>query len=444
MHGVTCLLVPDFSMFDFEASFREDFGQLLAALHEREKLARRKEGGWEAFLCEAASAVPYYARYFSGHTPTTIEEFPLVTRSMLSSNVDDFLNRGFSRQNLIWMTTSGTSGQPLAVARDGTSIYAMHYDIFSQIWTELNLASNLLVAGRCAVAVVNDNPTLSPAETINPALGLASVHHLILGRGEASDREVVSRLEELRPILLSGRPRALHHLLELGGAACAKCGILAIFCSGDNLTPSDQNQLSNGFAAPVHNGYASQEGGLIALERTPGPTALTTSPGVRVEVLASNNQLASEGDGELVVSSCANWAMPIIRYRSGDHGLVRRSHAANGKGCEISRLDGRVSVHFVVGCHRHNPSVLNSDLEMHSTQFQVTQTCALTFRVALVPRNPAIQTEIVNHVRLAFQRHFGAVDVSVELVDQIGRPGEKVQRYVVKQADNSNEQACSQ
>lgn len=409
--------------------FREAFGELLTAIDERNKLVLRDTVEWDEFLREIAGSVPFYSRHFASRQPNTLEDFPIVTRAMIAENPHDFLNERFSGDTLVWSTTSGTSGHPLAVARDSTSVYAMFYDTFARIWAALELPSIDAAAGRCLIAIVNDNPERPALDTINPALGMASVRRVILGRGEASDAEVMATLETLRPVLLCGRPRALLHLLGIGGARCSELGTSALFCSGDNLTPAYREQLATGFGARVANGYASQEGGLIAIEQPALPDVLAVDRNVRLEVLTSDNGLAAQGEGEFVLSSRGNWAMPIIRYRTGDHGILCTDD--NGRGV-IRRLHGRVSVHFVVGGRRFNPSILNTELEACAQQFRVAQAVDGSFEVAIIARDPASVTGIEDRIRATLFRQFGATEVLVKLADRIGEPGEKVQRYVVE------------
>lgn len=417
------------------SGFRQAFGQLLTALDEHSRLVRRDDLAWDAFLCMVAEQVPFYARHFGAHRPTAVGDFPVVSRAMLAADPKDFTNVQFATDTLVTATTSGTSGRALAIARDPTSAYAMHYAIFGRIWAALDLPPVAGMAGRCAVAVVNDNPTRPTLRMINPALGLASVDQFILGHGAAADRAVMASLATLRPVLLCGRPRALLHLLEAGGTACLRLGVARLFCSGDNLSPAVRETLADGFGAHVANGYASQEAGLIAMERAGQAGVLVADRGIRLELLDGEGAPSDDGEGELLVTSRANWAMPIVRYRTGDHGRLRASAAAEPGGGELTALHGRISVHFTVDGQRYNPSILNGVLERWSLHYQVVQTASGGFRVTMVPRRDTEPGAAVHRVKAAFGELLNTTAVVVDLVDRIGTIGEKSQRYVVETRD---------
>lgn len=414
----------------------DDLSQLLAATQLKHRLAARRQGtqgSVERFLVHALLTVPAYRKLAAAGLPPCLASFPLLDRQTVAQRHCEFISGAFEADELVGVTTSGTSGVPLRVMRDGVDLYAMWYDVFRVLHESLEQLRGALAPGTCFAVTVNDNPDREPNLTVNPSLNLAYVRRIIIGRGAGSDAEQAALALADRPALLCGRPRSLLGLAELLNGLGRTLRPAAVFSSGDNLYESERKQIEHAFNARLFNGYASQEMGLIALECERSGHLHVATERVVVEVLEEGAATPQpEGDGEFVVTCTDNWAMPLVRYRTGDLGSVTLGRCACGfSGQSLTRLDGRVSVNFVVNGRKFNPSVLNPGLEaLPIRQFQIAQDAAGQVSVLWVaegtPDTEAVQQSITQLVGDLL----GLVPTRVTEVDVIGRPGEKVQRYL--------------
>jgi phenylacetate-CoA ligase len=415
----------------------ENLAELLDAISQQYELQHRRAGTpsevLSRFLTHAISTTPFY-QALALNEQSAIGNFPLIDRGLVSSKAKSFLSLKFDRSQISITTTSGTSGTPLTVYRDEISSFAAFYDVFRSIGYGILESRYHPSAGSCFAIVVNDNPDRSPLTTVNPAINFSFVRRIVLGKGEESDREqtIVSHTEQ--PPLVCGRPRSLLNYAEVLKRLELSIRPQAVFSSGDNLYENERQTISAAFGCKVYNGYASQECGLIALECECGEGLHFVGGRVFVEVINSNDPttISDTGEGELVVTNCDNWAMPLIRYRTGDVGVVERGPCACGKSGPILRkLDGRRSVYFEVDNRKINPSILNPFFEaLPIRQFQVEQSAVNEFNVRWIADGLVNEELVSKHISTFFHQCIGVFPATIQVAMSIGRSGEKVQRYV--------------
>lgn len=381
----------------------------------------------DEFLTHAVVSVPAYRELDS----PVLSAFPVVDRAALSRGGRAYWSSVFEPDSLVVRTTSGTTGVPLSVPRDPASDYQFVYGTYRLVFDRIAELTEPQ-SDRCAVIQVNDNPTRREHSLLNPELRYAPMHHVVIGRAEAADRDTVRRIADEGPQLIGGRPRGLLALADLGARSGVALRPQAVLSTGDNLHSDDRARLESAFQAPVYNGYASQEGGLLALE-CPHRIGMVTYTHVRAEVALpgadGRDECRPTGSGPIVISSAANWAMPIVRYQTGDHGeLVANTSCGCGPQV-LANLHGRESPYFEFGGRRVNPSLLNPCFEaLPVEQFRVTQTEAGDLDIEWVPRGSPDPAAVGKAIARAVDELGGPVP-SVRQVARIGAEGEKVQRY---------------
>ena len=196
-----------------------------------------------------------------------------------------------------------------------------------------------------------------------------------------------------------------------------------------------RRRLESWFSCLVHDAYASQEAGVVGIHcgSETGGIHLVRDAGI-VEVLAEDGKLLNEGSGEMVVTNLTNWAMPFLRYRTGDTiTLKSTAHCVCGQtGPMITELAGRDSVYVEFGGTRFNPSLLNPMFEaLPIQQFQVLQQLDETLYIRVVVSDVVSDyKQIEDRLKTGVQHEIGKVNIHLEFVSQISRAGEKVQRYV--------------
>jgi phenylacetate-CoA ligase len=96
----------------------------------------------------------------------------------------------------------------------------------------------------------------------------------------------------------------------------------AIITSAGTLYPFMREIIEKNFNTKVYNRYGSREVGNIACEE-PNIEGLVITDDVFIEIVDKNGNLCQDGvEGEIIVTSLVNYAMPLIRYKIGDRGIL--------------------------------------------------------------------------------------------------------------------------
>ncbi len=388
----------------------------------------------------AIQTVPFYQCWASKLKDVTnvFQYLPIVTKADIRKDSVAFCSTLFEPETLYWRATSGTSGEPLSICFDLGSLYGDIYDAYRDMAYFVRPLGKSLLAGKTAIVVVNDNPSHDPHTVINPELKSCLMHELVLGISDAEDEAIVKQLRGTNVPALSGRPRALLRLQELdeGIPRCSNTITpYSIITSGDNLHSDIRRHLESWFSCCVHNAYASQEGGILGIECEHYTGIHLFRNRALVEMISEEGELACKGSGEMVITNFTNWAMPFLRYRSGDTAtLVVQDCACGYSGPTITELSGRDSVYFLFDSYRFNPSLLNPIFEtLPVKQFQVVQEDLSGLLVKWIPisSNTNID-EVESLIATAFKEKLGSLEFKINAVGSIGQPGQKIQRYVCR------------
>lgn len=149
-------------------------------------------------------------------------------------------------------------------------------------------------------------------------------------------------LKRMSPKIIMGYSSALKHFADYMTAAklppFASRG--AVISTAETLFDSDKEKIEEAFGLPVFNRYGSREFGDIAQECEERRGMHICAENVYVELLA----VSGSGEGEIVITDLNNFAMPMIRYRTGDSASFSEIFCNCGRGLPmLDKVHGRVS-----------------------------------------------------------------------------------------------------
>lgn len=113
----------------------------------------------------------------------------------------------------------------------------------------------------------------------------------------------------------------------------------AIICSGEVLTDESRALIESTFGARVFNRYGSREFSVIGSECDRHEGLHVNAENLFVEVLC-DGEPAVDREGDIVVTDLRNFAMPMIRYRTGDVGVLTSRVCSCGRGLPLLQLTG--------------------------------------------------------------------------------------------------------
>jgi phenylacetate-CoA ligase len=315
---------------------------------ERQEAATRQLplDDWLPRHLAAAADLPAYRNW--PRPLNTLPDFPLICRDDLVDDVAAFVPPGADLSRVLHGTSSGSTGAALVVPDDPDELArGFHWmrELVGKHWEP--------EPPRLAVAQVVFQRQAFTYASVVPGFGEALMARLNL-HPDTWSAGCDQRNEFLRhadPQVISGSPTSLEVLLD--PALLAALRPLALFSGAMTLTATLRRDLEMAYDCPVLDVYGLHETRPIAVSDGGGPFVLAARR-VHVEVLNDDGAPVPDGEmGEIIVTCGENAYLPLVRYRTGDHGRLVTHH---GKPA-LADLEGREATVFVAASGAAVPSV---------------------------------------------------------------------------------------
>jgi phenylacetate-CoA ligase len=267
--------------------------------------------------------------------------------------------------------------------------------------------------------------------------------------GEAALVHYADVLARVRPRKLFGYASALHLLaryLQSHGHLAGPDRPRVVFTTAEPLYDFQRRTIEAAFGCPVAVEYGCRDAGLIANECPAGGLHIP-SEGITVEILPDERDRVA-GRGEIVVTNAFSFAMPIIRYRTGDVGSIATGACECGRNLpRLGVVEGRRTDFLITpeGRVMHALAAIYVLRELPGVrEFQVVQERANLVRVSLVPE-AGFTKDTSERAAAGLGRLLGhAVSVEVQIVAEIPAAVSGKHRYVIsKVADQPSEPLLS-
>jgi phenylacetate-CoA ligase len=327
-------------------------------------------------IIEAARLVPAY-RNLACASSSIWQDIPVLEKSLLRENLQEYINPRFDKQRLWLRPTSGTTGPAF------TTYYSSEFFVQMQL---VDICKIAWLAGiydsdfrsRPILCLSLHDKKYLPNRVWGPPDGSTglTVRPIFDESDPGSVSKIIALLEECQPSILTLKPNILQHLLERSTSELRSSikRVRAIVCSGAELTEELRLASNRELGIPTINAYGLSEIGFVGSE-CHLCCGFHVYPDVIVEVLR-DGQVSSSGVGDLLLSSGSNAAMPLLRYRTGDIGEVALENCECGRtGKRIVKLSGRRVPNFRLrDGTEFAPTALDALLTVFPLQeFQVTQ-----------------------------------------------------------------------
>ena len=378
-----------------------------------------------------AKHVPFYDerlepvfRNDGSYNPENWSKLPILTAAELRANQEAFHPAELPAQHGIAAryVSSGSTGKPTAFYRSALSEAGQnaaqyrHYQAF-----KLNPQKNMAMIRAFDRTLARSRP-LPADRTKIPwvadwfAGGAAGhIHSLTVFTPVAKQVEWLCGLGE---VYLNTFPSNALAIARYVAQNCEmKPQLLAILTAGEPLTEEVRRQCAERLGCSCIDLFSNAECGLIASDCPIGNVMHVQSELCRVEILDRNNKPARIGTwGRLIVTPLYNFAMPLIRFDTGD--LVReavpcrcgRNHLA------IERGTGRpTNMLYLPRKKWFRPELDTPTMDelLGHSRWQLVQTSASAFELNYAPKNLLILVD-KSRLRGILKKALGA-DVSIEI-----------------------------
>ena len=363
-----------------------------------------------------------------------LADFPLVHREDLVADVAAFVPRDADLDLLVHGSSSGSTGHALAIP-DHLEDVARTFTLLRRLVAEPGVDWRPDPDRLALAYLVRQRQAYTYAATIS-TFGEATMARVNLGDpGWPADAQLAFWARQ-RPQVITGDPAALAALLDAD--ARAVLAPLALVSGACELTSALRADLRAAYGCPVLDLYGLHETRPIAVSHDGGPHRVLDRR-VLVEVLDARGEPVTPGTrGEIVVTAGENPLLPLVRYRTGDHG---RLVEVEGRPA-IADLEGRPMVELLAADGRRVSSVDLTQLLQAAGAYGWTVRQHGDGRLAVVLAHPTADPAAVGVVEEQLVALLGQplTLTRVDTLTELG-PG-KPRRYISDAAERLNRPAA--
>lgn len=252
------------------------------------------------------------------NTYKDIEKLPIIDKEIVRNNFNDFLAVNYPNKKTFFVTTGGTSGTPMKYFQS-KNIYAKELAFINSFFLKNSMHVGIKKASFRGIDFVNlskkqfwlDNP-------VNNEIVFSAAHI-----NEKTIEIYVNKLNELKIKYLYGFPSSMLFLLY----NMKKKNIFldyplkGIYLISESFSQNDVDAIQNYFKCTVASYYGHSERLIFAISSQSKPFNYKVDRRYGLFELIDKNKIVitnNNNHGEIVGTSFDNYAMPLIRYKTGD------------------------------------------------------------------------------------------------------------------------------
>jgi len=271
--------------------------------------------------------VPYYQRLFQSlklekkdiNSIQDLEKLPILTKDKVRKEPESFLSRQSSRR-VINSHTGGSTGAPLKYSMS-PECYCRGIALLLRGWGYAGYRPG------CRLAVIAGASLVSNEETFMRKaqdIVLNYRHYSSYGMDSNIMNKYLLHMNKWKPSYLRGYASSLFLFAKHIGdnSLDLQFHLNGIFSTAEVLTIKQRELIEKIFKTKVFNTYGLDDGGGSAFE-------CDMHSGMHIDLERSIMQTVNESGmviagkvGKIIVTSLHNYAMPFIRYDTGDLGMI--------------------------------------------------------------------------------------------------------------------------
>ena len=393
-------------------------------------------------LAHAERTSRFYAEMLAGlgassqdiRTWGDFRRLPLIAKEDIRQSQAAMLSRAVRPRDCTAHLTSGTSS-PATSLTEPRDAWDLEHAFFHRWYGWMGYRYG------ARAAVVSSSPERKPRE-LNPLGNVMNAH--VMGVDTESLDTVIDDLRRFSPQVVRGYPSLLtllsERLLERSDAGSLP-GVTHVFFMSEKPLKRHYEAVEQAFGVRPVSSYGQAERVALA-QQCPASDALHVIPEYSYVELVRPDGSHIDAPGEtgmIVGTSFANYAVPLIRYRTDDWATLASSGRYSACGREywsLSAVDGRTGDFIRTRSGRWwSPTVLDWATPYGRTpvvESQLRQTSLDDVEITVVPAHGFAELD-----REAWAEGLRSLldepglRVTVRLVDRIERPASMKQRFVV-------------
>jgi len=371
--------------------------------------------------------VPYYSKLFNQidikpsdiNTIEDLERIPILTKQIIKENWQDFIPKNINKIKYVNGSTGGSTGVPLRYrmsVEDYERGIALLYICFA--CGGYNLGDKLAVIAGSSLVPTAKSETKRKIQDFF----LNIRHYSSFEMSEENLFKYFYDVNKWKPDIFRGYPSSIYFFSKFIQDNNLKLNFQpkAIFTTAEKLFDKQRILIEEIFKAKVFDNYGLNDGGISAFECEEHNGLHVGTERAILEIVNDEGKHVIEQDGKILATSLYNYALPFIRYDTGDLGIISASECSCGRKTPLlKKISGRITDflklnNVVIGSPVLTILMGKFDIE----QYQIIQNSPSSI-ICKIIRGKTFKIEDENFIKKSFYSHVGDISIKFDYIDSI-------------------------
>lgn len=322
----------------FDNSFLSTYNELQKNQWESySELKKEQDKKLRKLVCFAYANVAFYKKQFDqlGITVSDIEciedlnKLPVINKETIKNNWDDFKPIGLQKIKYYNIATGGSTGVPFSyrISKQARLISGcLTYRGWGYAGYELS--DRMVFVGGSSLDIGSKASIIKKVHEVGRNIKKLSSFDM----NDKDMENYISVINKFKPKFIRGYASAIYHLADwIKDNKIIIHQPHACLTTSEKLFPEMRKTIKEVFACDVFDGYGLNDGGLSAYECSEhNGLHIDTERSILEVIDEDGNQLNNE-EGRIVATTLCDYAMPLIRYDTGDIGAISDENCSCGR-----------------------------------------------------------------------------------------------------------------
>ncbi|MEA3431783.1 MAG: phenylacetate--CoA ligase family protein [candidate division WOR-3 bacterium] len=392
-----------------------------------EWLRNQQEKQLRELISFAYENVPYYTKLFNqlGIVPSNIttikglEKLPILTKQTIKENQQDFIPKNINKLKYLNGSTGGSTGEPLKY-RMSTEDYERGVGLLYCGWGYGGYEMGDKVAVIAGSSLIPT--TKSETKKKIQEFFLNSRHYSSFEMSKENLFKYFYDINRWKPDFIRGYASSIYLFAKFIQDNNLKLDFQpkAIFTTAEKLFDKQRTLIEEVLGVKVFDNYGLNDGGISACECEQHCGMHINTERAILEVVDDEGRQIINQEGKILATSLYNYALPFIRYDTGDLGIISDSACTCGRHTPLLKgISGRVTDflklnNIIIGSPVLTVLMGKFDIE----QYQIIQGDSNSITCKII-KGKVYKKEDEAFIRDSFYKHVGKINIKFDYVDSI-------------------------
>jgi len=392
-----------------------------------EQLKETQEQQLTKMVNFAYENVPYYSSLFKnlGLTPKDItsiqdlQKLPVLTKQTIKDNWSDFTPKHLSEMKFVRSSTGGSTGAPMKYLISDND-WDIGVGLMLRGWSYAGYKLGDKVAIIAGTSLISSRKNILYKKIQNYFLNHRSYSSFDMSQENLM--KYYTDIDKWKPDIIRGYASSVYLFAKFIQDNNLKIEFQpkGVFTTAEKLFDKQRKLIESVFNTSVFDQYGLNDGGISAFECEQHSGMHIDMGKAILETVDNDGKQVINQQGKILATSLHNYAMPFIRYDTGDLGIISELECTCGRHTQLLKeIIGRITDFLKINNIFVGSPVLTVLMgKFDIEQYQIIQNgpSSITCRIA---KGKTYKKEDEDFIRDSFSQHVGQVNIKFDYTESI-------------------------